>query len=335
MAESRTYQGASLEELLPQIRADLGAGAVITRRREGVTGGFAGFFGKRCVEVEAQAGGPVSAIPARDVFDAYDSSREPADDDGGPVMRSLIQQASPFADALDEALAQGDIVESPAERIRGSRPGVDERHGRGLCTARSRRGLGRGRRGARERRDAGGGRRVPRHRRRQDARPVRPRSDTDRARPQDAGADDAGRARLAHEEPHDRPGRAGGVGQDPDRGQARARIRPSLALQVRTVSLEPGEGSNRLDAMTEGLDIERRSADTPDAAKASVRARGELPLWPAGGAAAWSAQGGRFSGDELRSDDRSRSAVAGGTRSGCCHCPGLRSGRPSRHVFVR
>ena len=39
MPETRTYQGASLEELLPQIRADLGAGAVITRRREGVTGG--------------------------------------------------------------------------------------------------------------------------------------------------------------------------------------------------------------------------------------------------------------------------------------------------------
>ena len=115
MPETRTYQGASLEELLPQIRADLGAGAVITRRREGVTGGFAGFFGKRCVEIEAQAGGPIPAIPARTVFDAYDSSvrRADPDDDGGPVMRSLMEQASPFADALDEALAHDDdVVES-------------------------------------------------------------------------------------------------------------------------------------------------------------------------------------------------------------------------------
>jgi flagellar biosynthesis GTPase FlhF len=59
MAETRTYQGTSLDELLPKIRAELGASAVITRRREGVTGGFAGFFGKRCVEVEAQSGAPV------------------------------------------------------------------------------------------------------------------------------------------------------------------------------------------------------------------------------------------------------------------------------------
>jgi hypothetical protein len=114
MPETRTYQGASLEELLPQIRADLGDTAVITRRREGVTGGFAGFFGKRCVEIEAQAGGPVPAIPARTVFDAYDSTREPdEDDDGGPVMRSLMEQASPFADALDEALAQPEADEAP------------------------------------------------------------------------------------------------------------------------------------------------------------------------------------------------------------------------------
>ena len=47
---------------------------MITRHREGVIGGFGGFFGKRCVEIEAQAGGPVPAIPARTVFDAYDSA---------------------------------------------------------------------------------------------------------------------------------------------------------------------------------------------------------------------------------------------------------------------
>ena len=57
MPETRTYQGASLEELLPRIREELGAGAVITRRREGVTGGFAGFFGKRGVP----AGGGLAA----------------------------------------------------------------------------------------------------------------------------------------------------------------------------------------------------------------------------------------------------------------------------------
>jgi len=55
MSDTKTYRGDSLEELLPQIRAELGEDAVVTRRREGVVGGFGGFFGKRCVEVEARA----------------------------------------------------------------------------------------------------------------------------------------------------------------------------------------------------------------------------------------------------------------------------------------
>lgn len=108
MSETRTYQGTSIDELLPQIRAELGATAVITRRREGVTGGFAGFFGKRCVEIEAQSGGPVPAIPARSVFDAYDTPREQSDDQN-PVIRTLMAQASPFADALDIAYQHEDL----------------------------------------------------------------------------------------------------------------------------------------------------------------------------------------------------------------------------------
>jgi flagellar biosynthesis GTPase FlhF len=108
MSETRTYQGTSIDELLPQIRAELGATAVITRRREGVTGGFAGFFGKRCVEIEAQPGAPVPAIPARSVFDAYDTPREQADDEN-PVLRTLMAQASPFADALDVAYQREDL----------------------------------------------------------------------------------------------------------------------------------------------------------------------------------------------------------------------------------
>ena len=41
---TRTYRGSSLEEILPRIRAELGPDAVITRRREGLTGGVGGFF---------------------------------------------------------------------------------------------------------------------------------------------------------------------------------------------------------------------------------------------------------------------------------------------------
>jgi flagellar biosynthesis protein FlhF len=52
----KTFRGQSLEELLPQIREELGADAVILRQRDGLKGGVGGFFQKRCVEVDARAG---------------------------------------------------------------------------------------------------------------------------------------------------------------------------------------------------------------------------------------------------------------------------------------
>ncbi|MBO9533327.1 MAG: hypothetical protein J7513_10175 [Solirubrobacteraceae bacterium] len=48
----RTYRGASLAELAPRIRAELGDDALILRQREGVTGGIGGFFAKRMVEID-------------------------------------------------------------------------------------------------------------------------------------------------------------------------------------------------------------------------------------------------------------------------------------------
>jgi len=55
MSEAKVFRGTTLEELLPQIRAELGPDAVVTRRREGIVGGIGGFFGRRCLEVEATA----------------------------------------------------------------------------------------------------------------------------------------------------------------------------------------------------------------------------------------------------------------------------------------
>ncbi len=51
----RTYRGRKLEDLIPQIRAELGADAIILRQREGLTGGVGGFFAQKCVEIDAQA----------------------------------------------------------------------------------------------------------------------------------------------------------------------------------------------------------------------------------------------------------------------------------------
>src|SRR5437763_16230700 len=58
LAGVRTYRGRKLEDLIPQIREELGPDAIILRQREGLTGGVGGFFAQKCVEVDAQAANP-------------------------------------------------------------------------------------------------------------------------------------------------------------------------------------------------------------------------------------------------------------------------------------
>ena len=65
--ESRIYRGASVEELIPKIEADLGNDAIVLRRRSGLTGGVGGFFQRQFVEIEACA-----SHPHVDVYDEPD-----------------------------------------------------------------------------------------------------------------------------------------------------------------------------------------------------------------------------------------------------------------------
>ncbi len=124
--ETKTYRGASIDELLPQIRAELGPEAVIVTRREGLIGGVAGFFQKKCVEVDARAGGPR--------IDVYDDGGEAAEtvieppsmnephvvrNDAAtregletPAVQRLVSEAKPFADLLGEMAAGGDPTPS-------------------------------------------------------------------------------------------------------------------------------------------------------------------------------------------------------------------------------
>src|SRR3954463_3130435 len=104
---TRTYRGSSLEEILPRIRAELGPDAVITRRREGLTGGVGGVFQKQFVEVEAHAG--ASRFEAVDDSDAVpDSFRSTVDSpqsaERAPAIEKILEQAAPFADQLSTAL---------------------------------------------------------------------------------------------------------------------------------------------------------------------------------------------------------------------------------------
>ncbi len=87
----KTFRGQSLEELLPQIREELGADAVILRQRDGLKGGVGGFFQKRCVEVDARAG-------AKRV-DTYAGAAEDAD-----IRSALDEEVPDFAEQLEDEL---------------------------------------------------------------------------------------------------------------------------------------------------------------------------------------------------------------------------------------
>ena len=121
-SDVRVFRGRSLEEVLPQIREELGPDAIITRQREGLQGGIAGFFQKQFVEVEARAGSPsVQATGARrrspvlDIYDDDDSVAPPpalpveGDDEAtseglsSPAIQAMLEQAAPFADYLSAA----------------------------------------------------------------------------------------------------------------------------------------------------------------------------------------------------------------------------------------
>ena len=63
----RIYRGRTVDELIPTIVAELGEDAVVLRHHRGLTGGFAGFFQKSFVEIEARRGDPGGSL-----LDRYD-----------------------------------------------------------------------------------------------------------------------------------------------------------------------------------------------------------------------------------------------------------------------
>jgi flagellar biosynthesis GTPase FlhF len=100
-SDVKTFRGRSLEEILPQIREELGPDAIVLRRREGLTGGVGGFFQRPYIEVDARGplptGGDVA--PTLDIR----SDRATAEGLSSPAVQALFEQATPFADALAAA----------------------------------------------------------------------------------------------------------------------------------------------------------------------------------------------------------------------------------------
>ncbi|HWB23137.1 MAG TPA: hypothetical protein VG652_09645 [Gaiellaceae bacterium] len=149
MTETKTYFGESLEEVLPQIRTELGPDALIVRQREGVLGGIGGFFGRKCIEVDARPAviQRVPTMPGRAIIDAYDTSdrfeapeepetaepfqpmftqfdsaahvaSEPAPDLHRPTngLEAMLEHGVPFATTLSSALtAERPVMAAPPE----------------------------------------------------------------------------------------------------------------------------------------------------------------------------------------------------------------------------
>jgi len=122
--ETKTYRGRTLDEILPQIKRELGPDAVITRQRNGLTGGVGGFFQRECIEVEAHA--------AERAFDAYDdetAAMPPAEEESAftpdplppgaatsegmssRAIQEMLEQAAPFADPEGSAPRQPEARE--------------------------------------------------------------------------------------------------------------------------------------------------------------------------------------------------------------------------------
>src|SRR3954470_17759999 len=101
--ETRSYRGTSLEELLPRIQEELGPDAIIVRRREGIVGGFGGFFGKKCIELQVQA---TVGVPA--------AQAEPA-----PMVGLSVYDSGEDEDELRAAALAGPVLEAARAQQRG------------------------------------------------------------------------------------------------------------------------------------------------------------------------------------------------------------------------
>ncbi|HWD70313.1 MAG TPA: hypothetical protein VG293_08945 [Solirubrobacteraceae bacterium] len=122
----RTYRGRTLEEILPQIREELGPDAIILREREGLVGGVGGFFAQRFTEVEARPGDetPVSRGSGGGI-DIYD---EEEDDELGfehgpqeaASERSLLPSGEPIG--TEEQMDISARRQTPAEQPQRPEP---------------------------------------------------------------------------------------------------------------------------------------------------------------------------------------------------------------------
>src|SRR4051812_11924523 len=101
----KTFRRRGREEVLPQIRAELGPDAIVLRRREGLGGGVGGLFQRKYVEIDARA--PHAGERPLEIR----SDRATAEGLSSPAVQALFEQATPFADALAAAARESRMEE--------------------------------------------------------------------------------------------------------------------------------------------------------------------------------------------------------------------------------
>jgi flagellar biosynthesis protein FlhF len=107
MSTTRTFRASTLNEALAQVRDELGADAVVVRRREGLQGGLAGFFQKAVVEVDAAPGAPAALAAPKLADVAPTLAREAAVAGFAAALASAQDPAAaprPFTDPAIDAI---------------------------------------------------------------------------------------------------------------------------------------------------------------------------------------------------------------------------------------
>lgn len=94
---TKQFSGATIDDVLTQVRGEFGEGAVILETRRVVRGGFGGFFGKVAIEVTAADGMPDDGDDAAMVTPSADEPADQADPD--EFLRRLQAHLAPVADA--------------------------------------------------------------------------------------------------------------------------------------------------------------------------------------------------------------------------------------------
>ena len=100
--QTRIYKGRTIDEVIPLIQRELGADAIIVRRREGLSGGVLGFFQHPYVEIEAMPGGP-----RIDIYDEDEPPRPPGTRNTRTTPRSTAPAAGSRSAARSRSAAAG------------------------------------------------------------------------------------------------------------------------------------------------------------------------------------------------------------------------------------